>query len=904
MAARSYLLPVLLSALGTTVLGAAARPAWAGERDLYDRTVNLIQAHYLDVATLDGLAAWRGAAKSAEDAIPWLVTEGEGTQLILRHGATGPIGELSAPEGPLGSTLHLAAALDAMEDAIRAGGALPDDVDLPIELIRGLTRALDKHSTVLARSRLESFDERISGRLSGVGARMGTVKGRLVVKEAFPGGPADEAGLKAGDVVLRVDGHSTLGQSVNQVVRHIRGPVGTQVLLSIRRESGPQPEEFDLVLTREDVVIPNVTWRRRPSGVGVVTIDHFSEQTAMLLTQALVEMESGKAPLRGIVLDLRGNSGGSMIQACRSVDLFVESGVVLRTEGRDGERVDNLLREYRAHPEPNESTAPVVVLVDESSASAAEILAGSLSRLNRAVLIGQRTHGKGTVQKLYTVRGGGPEERARLKLTVARYKLPGDIGIEPGVGLPPDLLVRPITFSAEGVRYDPTDPGAGAVLDWVDERPGWRRGDNAPQDTRSGGLEPPGQQAPHAPLKEEPAGHKGAVDRPSLLGKHLLPHQPELNQGLLADRVRGLPGQGHGIGLARAPSGQQDGAFGFAETSDIFDHAPQKLPGRCEVLDRVVAHGVGQQRIGGRVDPAILEGRAETLGGLAPDAVLLEAVVLSGHLAPDDPEVGAAPLVILGPGSLCAGLFQAALHHPAPILLLVQGVPDSHLLNGPPAPPLQPVEELSLKVQGLQYGFDSGQDHLHSSPSRVVRLLIQKSGSGHPRPPSVHKSWPEIQAVALCQPESSVKVGERRPSWEPSPQVGARVQLASAVAPKTSQPGRDRPLGPETGPGIKGWEPCQARRGPACRAKRPHTLRFRPGRPIPKPARSRPESCWTRGTPTSTRVDEAETRRPMAGQSHARPSPCQRLSSASPRGRSDPRPRTSWVGSGGGGATG
>ena len=170
-----------------------------------------------------------------------------------------------------------------------------------------------------------------------------------------------------------------------------------------------------------------------------------------------------------------------MIQACRSVDAFVTAGVILQTEGRGGERVDNLLREYRAHAADTEQVAPVIVLVDRKSASASEILAGSLSLLGRAVLLGEDTHGKGTVQKLYTLRGGGAGQRARLKLTVARYLLADGVPIQSRVGLAPDVVVERARLGASGVRI-PKVPSA-VPLHSVGRRAAWLARRVPPQGT-------------------------------------------------------------------------------------------------------------------------------------------------------------------------------------------------------------------------------------------------------------------------------------------------------------------------------------------------------------------------------------------------------------------------------------
>lgn len=464
-----------------TVLPLLLGLAHAGSIEVYDRAVSLVRHRYLDIAELDAQAAFAAAAEAAEEEVPWLLVDADGGVATLRHGEHGtlavvPLVPPGVADAPVGIDA-LPGALERLEDEIEsAPWAVPEGADLPVALLRGLSRSLDRHSVVLARDRLERFDERIKGKLSGIGARMSRVGDHLVIQDVFAGGPAALGGLVPGDRVLRVDGRSTVGLSTSAAIARIRGPVDTQLVIEVARDGAEGEEILELVLTRAEVVIPNVSWRRLPSGVGVIEIDHFSEQTASLMRQALAEFDAGTAPVPGIVLDLRGNSGGSMSQACRAADLFLEDGVVLRTAGRDGKRVDNLLREYRAHPEGVEPDAPVVVLMDDRSASASEILGGALSLLDRAVLLGERSHGKGTIQKLYTVRGGGDDERVRLKLTVARYLLPGDRPIETGSGLEPDLAVGRARFLRGGavlpLAADLTEPN----LVWVDERPGWREG--------------------------------------------------------------------------------------------------------------------------------------------------------------------------------------------------------------------------------------------------------------------------------------------------------------------------------------------------------------------------------------------------------------------------------------------
>ena len=264
--------------------------------------------------------------------------------------------------------------------------------------------------------------------------------------------------------------------SVRQSVARIRGPVRSEVTLHVLRTGAEGQEEvMELGFTRAEVQIPNVTWSMGDDGIGLIAIDHFSEQTVRLAREALNELEGGSGagmPLAGIVLDLRGNTGGSMIQAADTADLFLTDGVIVKTSGKSGKPVPNLLRMIRAHPAasaPFEPDVPVVILQDRRSASASEILAGALTMLDRAVILGATSHGKGTVQKLYVLRSG--EEKVRLKLTVAEYQLSDDVPVH-GTGLVPDLPVRRVVFNRSGA-WIPSVLDDDVLLD-VDERLGWR----------------------------------------------------------------------------------------------------------------------------------------------------------------------------------------------------------------------------------------------------------------------------------------------------------------------------------------------------------------------------------------------------------------------------------------------
>ena len=478
MLPRLFRPSVLSAALLVPLLGGPGVAA-AAERVIYEDAIRRIDRQFLFIDTFEPGVALREAAEAAEGSVPWLLVEAQPDGSIrLLHGERGTVGSVA----PVDDFLSLTDALVSMEDQITAGGTLLDDdgepygipesVDLPVELLRGVSRALDRHSVVLSGDRLDRFDERISGKLQGIGARISRSGDALVIEQVFMDGPADRGGVMAGDRVTRVDGVSTVGMSVSDTVDRIRGPEGSQVQLELSREQDGAWQTVVLVLTRDEVRIPNVKWEVEPEGTGYIEITHFSEQTTRLLRQALADFQV--AGVRAILVDLRDNSGGSMIQSCQAADLFLDAGPVLRTAGRDGAPVARLVQKFESDHSESEPQVPVVVMVGPGSASASEILAGALMLRDRSVLVGERTHGKGTVQKLYTLRRDEDRARARFKLTVARYLLPGDVPIETKVGLRADLELDALTFDQWAVRIPEADADAGPRLVWANERPGWR----------------------------------------------------------------------------------------------------------------------------------------------------------------------------------------------------------------------------------------------------------------------------------------------------------------------------------------------------------------------------------------------------------------------------------------------
>lgn len=480
------LLPALILPLAWSVPDAPA-----AELASYQATVERIEESYL---FLDDLDAGRGfvlAAEAAEESIPWLLVEVEHdsdeVRALLAHGDTGAFATVAFPTAR--GLDGLPDALARLEDAITAraasGGSatLPADLDLPVELLRGTSRALDRHSIVLAGDRLDAFNERLRGRLVGIGCRIVRQEAGLAVRDIFPDGPADLAGLRSGDEVVRIDGVSTIGMDLDEAVERIKGERGTPIQLVLRRvDPGTgQVIEVEQALVRDEVRIPNVEWARTDGGAGLIRIDHFSQQTTRLLEDALADLSS--PPVEGLVLDLRGNSGGSMLQAAKVVDLFVDEGIILETGGRDFARVSGLVQRVQAWPADADAAvpalatqAPLVVLMDPDSASASEIVAGALALLGRAVLLGQRSHGKGTVQQPFLVREARDQQgEVKLKLTIAEYRLAEQTPVVEGVGLRPDLSTERVELARGGLRL-PSAVTIGEALGLVAEDPGWRDG--------------------------------------------------------------------------------------------------------------------------------------------------------------------------------------------------------------------------------------------------------------------------------------------------------------------------------------------------------------------------------------------------------------------------------------------
>jgi carboxyl-terminal processing protease len=310
---------------------------------------------------------------------------------------------------------------------------LPADVkrpELEYGFINGMLSTLDPHSVLLPPEVSKEWEVENQGEFGGLGITIQMREGWLTVQYPLKETPAFRAGLKAEDRITRIEDESTINMDLQEAVSKLRGPVGAPVNITVDRESFSTPRVFTIV--RDRIRINPVEGMLLEGGVGYVQIDNFhaaaSRDLAMLLAQFKRE---NQGRIKGLVLDLRGNPGGYLHQAIEISDMFLSDGAIVSTV--EGGRRD--LTE--AHSGGTESDYPITILVNASSASASEIVAGALKNRQRAVIIGERTFGKGSVQHVYP---NGDD--SRLKMTVSKYLTPGDQSIQ-GVGVSPDILLQP-----------------------------------------------------------------------------------------------------------------------------------------------------------------------------------------------------------------------------------------------------------------------------------------------------------------------------------------------------------------------------------------------------------------------------------------------------------------------------
>ncbi len=310
--------------------------------------------------------------------------------------------------------------------------------------IRGMLSGLDPHSTYLSPDEYNELRIGTSGEFGGLGIQVGMEDGFVKVISPIDDTPAFKAGLKAGDLIIRLDDKTVKGLTLNEAVKIMRGKPGTDIELTVVREGNDKPLKF--VVTRDIIKVQSVKNRMLDPGYGYIRISNFQSRTAPQLMQAINDLkEENKANLKGLVLDLRNNPGGVLNAAAEVSDLFIDKGKLVYTDGR----IDNSHYEYNAKPGDILDGAPVVVLINGGSASASEIVAGALQDHKRAVVMGSKSFGKGSVQTIQELRSGGA-----VKITTARYFTPNGRSIQ-GAGITPDIILEKYTVtSADDDSFD------------------------------------------------------------------------------------------------------------------------------------------------------------------------------------------------------------------------------------------------------------------------------------------------------------------------------------------------------------------------------------------------------------------------------------------------------------------
>ena len=306
-----------------------------------------------------------------------------------------------------------------------------DSGELIEAAIDGMLTSLDPHSSYLSPKDAAKMREQTRGEFGGLGIEVTQEEGFVKVVSPIDGTPADEAGIEAGDFITHVDGESLLGLVLDEAVELMRGPVGSDIVITIVREGESEP--FDVTITRDTIELTVVTSRTEGDSV-VLRLSTFNDQTYPKMAEQLAEKvktAGGMDNVNGFVIDLRNNPGGLLTQAIKVSDAFLDAGEIVSTRGReasDGDRFNAQLGDLA-------EGKPIVVLINGGSASASEIVAGALQDHRRAIVIGTKSFGKGSVQTVMPLRSEGA-----MRLTTARYYTPSGRSIQ-SLGVSPDIIV-------------------------------------------------------------------------------------------------------------------------------------------------------------------------------------------------------------------------------------------------------------------------------------------------------------------------------------------------------------------------------------------------------------------------------------------------------------------------------
>lgn len=337
------------------------------------------------------------------------------------------------------SSLDYSSVDEAYETLVSNYDGELDETKLIDGLKKGLAEATeDPYTEFFTSEESKAFDEQLSGAFTGIGAELGKENNAIVVVAPIKGFPAEKAGLKAKDIIIKIDDEDALSLSITDAVKKIRGEKGTTVKLSILRGA----EQLEFTITREEIKIPSVEYEVLDGNIGYIRISRFSDDTNNLVEEAAQDFKSKN--VKSVLVDLRNNPGGYLEQSIQIASHWVESGKTIVTEKRSGK----VIKTHAAVSGQEFKGMKTVVLINEGSASASEILAGALKDYGLAKLVGVKSYGKGSVQEIDKLSGG-----SSIKVTIARWFTPNDKNIDKE-GIEPDVKVE-ISVDQAKVGEDP-----------------------------------------------------------------------------------------------------------------------------------------------------------------------------------------------------------------------------------------------------------------------------------------------------------------------------------------------------------------------------------------------------------------------------------------------------------------
>src|SRR6516164_1431912 len=440
-----------------TLADSAARPAPRSDSDnrgsdkathdlsslrVFTKVILYVKDNYVDPKRVKPKEMMIAALEYVEKTVPDVIVEGNADAGKLKVTVNGKARDFDISH--VDSLWKMSFTMKDVFDYIgRNMRPIEDTRDVEYAAVNGMLSTLDPHSVLLKPEMYREMKLQTKGEFGGLGFVIQMKESNLVVVKVLPKTPAARAGIKKDDQIKKIGEESTVNMELNEAVSKLRGPNDSKVTITVERKGWERPQV--MTLTRAIISIESIQSKLLSQNVGYIRLKNFQGNTTHDLQVALGQLarEAEKTGgMKGVVLDLRGNPGGLLEQAIQVSDLFLSQGTIVTTVGYS----DKLREEKRAHPDEGDNTYPLVVLVNAGSASASEIVAGALKNLNRAVIVGRQTFGKGSVQVLYDF----PDDSA-LKLTIAKYLTPGDVSIQE-VGIVPDIQLTPTRVTKDRVN--------------------------------------------------------------------------------------------------------------------------------------------------------------------------------------------------------------------------------------------------------------------------------------------------------------------------------------------------------------------------------------------------------------------------------------------------------------------